>query len=324
MSAVTRYLYPLYWRLLSGYLNKRQPAASSVTLVQKLIFILPTRYGWWFLGLLLLLYLLGTNYQNNLILLLCYLLLSLFLLSIVLCYQNLQGLCLECASPGEGFAAEPVAVNLLLSSDKGDNNGHLMLTLNFVGQPQPVMLPRIGHAVSLSINAPKRGKYALPRLHISSQYPFGLWRAFSYVALAQHYWVYPAPASQANNKADLAQTQPASHHLQPAGDTLAPYRQGDSLRHLVWKRLARAPSAPVVRQHTNSPERQPNWVIVTATSGEALERALRLACRELLTLDQSGASYGLKMPAHTITQASGPAQLQRCLQALALAGNTEY
>ena len=49
----------------------------------------------------------------------------------------------------------------------------------------------------------------------------------------------------------------------------------------------------------------------TSPQEEALERALRLACRELLTLEQSGASYGLKMPAHTITQASGPAQLRQ-------------
>ena len=52
--------------------------------------------------------------------------------------------------------------------------------------------------------------------------------------------------------------------------------------------------------------------------GDALERALRQASRDLLTLEQSGVSYGLKLPALTIAQAKGPAQLQRCLQALAL------
>ena len=77
MSALTKALYPLYWRLLSRYLDKRQPAVPSITLVQKLIFILPTRYGWWFLLLIALLYLLGTNYQNNLILLQSYFLIGL-------------------------------------------------------------------------------------------------------------------------------------------------------------------------------------------------------------------------------------------------------
>ncbi|MBZ9611007.1 DUF58 domain-containing protein [Rheinheimera maricola] len=306
-------LYRYYWRFIERYLQKRQPAAAHVTLVQKLIFILPTRYGWWFLFLICLLYLLGTNYQNNLILLLSYLLLSLFLLSIVLSYQNLSGLTLHCPTAAESFAGGKVQPAISLNSDKP----HYMLQLNLLPQREEVLLAELPAAVTLSLNVSKRGRYVLPRIRVSSQYPLGLWRAWSYVALQQHFWVYPAADgdSAALQHATEDKSEPAKNE---SGDNLAAYRSGESVRHLIWKRLARDPTNPVVRQQQNSMYSEPDWVVVPALSGEALEHALRRACLQLLKLEQSGSRYGLKLPALTVPQAQGPLHLQRCLQELAL------
>jgi uncharacterized protein (DUF58 family) len=312
MSALTQHLYQRYWRVLSRYLDKRQPASDKVTLVQKLIFILPTRYGWWFMLLIILLYLLGTNYQNNLILLLCYLLLSVFLFSIALCYRNLSGLTLQCPQPGEGFAGEDIPILLALSSGKP----HLMLNLGFLGQHHAVLMTEFSSTLTLQLHASARGRFALTRLKISSQYPFGLWRAWSYVALAQHYWVYPRPDT-IQHQSEQTETDRQQQVL-PSGDVLAPYRSGDSLRHLVWKRLARDPANPVVSQQYAAPQHEASWVVVPKLSGDALERALSQACYRLLTLEQGGSQYGLKLPQLTIEQSQGSAHLQRCLQELAL------
>ncbi|WP_240224175.1 DUF58 domain-containing protein [Rheinheimera hassiensis] len=316
-------LYQRYWQLLSRYLDKRQPAADKVRLVQKLIFILPTRYGWWFVLLITLLYLLGTNYQNNLILLLCYLLLSVFLVNIVLAYQNISGLTLQCKQAAEGFAGEATTAAVNLSDDKK----HLMLNMHFVQpdntndsdtrQNETVLLSQPATTATLNLNGTKRGKYALPRIKITSQYPFGLWRAWSYIALAQHYWVYPNPDAD-KSAVNISSVDASQQAKTDAGETLSPYRAGDSVRHMVWKRLARDPANPVVRQQYFSAQAEPSWVVVPPLSGDALERALRYACRQLLQLEQSGSSYGLKLPALTLPQAKGPQHLQRCLQELAL------
>lgn len=316
-------LYQCYWQLLSRYLDKRQPAADKVKLVQKLIFILPTRYGWWFLLLIALLYLLGTNYQNNLILFLCYLLLSVFLVAIVLTYQNISGLTLQCKQAAEGFVGEKTAALINLSSD----SKHLMLTMHFVaaantndhaiGLIETVLPAPSITSATLKLSGIKRGKYAVPRIKISSQYPFGLWRTWSYIALAQDFWVYPAPQTEkaaVKHSADDTKEQAKTD----AGETLSPYRAGDSVRHMVWKRLARDPANPVVRQQHFSVQTEPDWVVVPPLSGDALEQALRFACQQLLQLEQSGSNYGLKLPSLTLPQAKGPQHLQRCLKALAL------
>lgn len=306
-------LYQRYWQFVSNYLDKRQPAGSTVTLVQKLIFILPTRYGWWFFLLIILMYLLGTNYQNNLILLLCYLLLSVFLLSITMCYLNMSGLTLSTAKPAEGFVNSDIEPEILTSSAKQ----HMMLQFSLVQHSQLINMPQLERSVRFSFTGKERGRFALPRIKISSQYPFGLWRAWSYIALDQIYWVYPTRMAQITKDNDVDIDDKPQSTVQ-SGDTLTPYRPGDSIRHMVWKRLARDPFNPVVRQQLTSPQAAPNWVVVPALTGEALERALRQACQQLLTLEQTGKRYGLQLPHQTLPQSSGSTHLQRCLQELAL------
>lgn len=306
-------LYPHYWRFIERYLNKRQSAKDNVTLVQKLIFILPTRYGWWFLFLISLLYLLGTNYQNNLILLVSYLLLSVFLLSIVLTYQNLSGLTVTCPAAAESFAGTEAQPVIHLSSGKM----HYMLQLSLMPRSNAVLLPEHTQLATLSLMTTKRGRYNLPRVKITSQYPLGLWRAWSYVALAQHYWVYPATDTASSQH--LQKDEPNNNTSgQEMGDTLTSYRSGDSVRYIVWKRLAQAPDKPVVRELQRNKQTEPEWVNVPALTGDALEYALRRACQQLLTLESRGKRYGLKLPGHTVPQAQGPLHLQRCLQELAL------
>lgn len=309
--AIKQRLYQRYWHWLGRYLDKKQPRSDSVTLSQKLIFILPSRYGCWFMLLIALLYLLGTNYQNNLILLVSYLLLSIFLLCIVLCYQNLAGLSISCKAPAELFAGE----NGVISIQLGQNKNHVMLQLNFL-QQDIVSVNQSAETLSLPLKATKRGQYTLPRIKIKSYYPFGLWRSWSYVALQQHYWVYPQPVN-AEHKQLLASSA-ATGTPEPAEHSIDAYRSGDNLRYLLWKRLARDPYNPVIRREQHNPVAEPDWVEVPACSGDALERELSIACWRLMALEQSGRQYGLKLNANTITQSQGAQHLQRCLQALAL------
>lgn len=74
MSAIK--LRQLLQQRFDRWLAQRQPASLNVSLNQGVIYILPSRFGYWFIFLILLLYLLGTNYQNNLILLTSFVLLS--------------------------------------------------------------------------------------------------------------------------------------------------------------------------------------------------------------------------------------------------------
>ena len=73
-----------FWqRRAARWLARRIPPASRLTLGYRNLFILPSRLGYQYLLLLGALFVLGTNYQNNLVLALAYLLLSLFITTLI-------------------------------------------------------------------------------------------------------------------------------------------------------------------------------------------------------------------------------------------------
>ena len=73
------------------WLRERIPPTSHITLSQKNIFIFPTRTGFVFAGLLVLLILGAINYQASLVYAMAFLLGSLFLVTILYTFRNLSG-----------------------------------------------------------------------------------------------------------------------------------------------------------------------------------------------------------------------------------------
>lgn len=299
-----------------AYLARSQPAQPSVCLTQKRIYILPSRLGLWFALLVLILYLLGTNYQNNLILLSSFMLLSLLLLTMLLAFYNLYQLELSVVADAETFADQPAALPLQLNSANCQ-----MLQLGLQGQRLQQLVPVISGQQAFALQLPQlsRGCYELPRLKLSSQFPFGLFNCWSYPALSAQLWVYPAalaPTGQQNIDEDpdhQGQTQPLE-----GSEWLKPYQAGDQPRRILWKKLATNPQQPIVRQQQDGNTVNEQWVKVPNASGAALELALQHACYRLQQLEGAGSRYGLLLPDKTLALGQGTQHLQRCLQELAL------
>ena len=98
------------------WLARRIPAASSVTLNQRRIFIIPSATGGAFAVVLLLMLLAAINYQNSLAYGLTFLLISLFIIAILHTYRNLAGLTLRAVGANPVFAGEQVRFRLRLES----------------------------------------------------------------------------------------------------------------------------------------------------------------------------------------------------------------
>jgi len=290
---------------LLRWLARRQPAVASLTLRHRFLLVLPSRYGLAFSGLILLLYILGTNYQNNLVLLLSFMLLSLLLLCIVLSYRNLAGLTLLAGPPVATFAGQQL--QLIVSLQHWQHRQSLQFELgNWQCQQQQGWL-QLQHLPT------QRGLYQLPRLKLSSVHPFGLVRCWCYLALQQQYWVYPTPLPHSQTPAPLSSNPDQSwSHLQP-------YAQGDKLQRIDWKKLARQPTQPVVKVYQSEQAPPPQLCLVLPPlEGAALELKLQQLTRQILDLSAAGQSYSLQLPDALIKYGSGPEQQQRCLQALAL------
>lgn len=300
----------------SRWLDKRQPSAERATLHQGVIYILPSRFGCWFLLLIALLYLLGTNYQNNLILLVSFILLSIMLGAMLLAFFNVNQLQLTVANDSETFADKAGQLALVLQKNQAQ-----MLYLGLRGQRlrQGLSLLQGESRFNLDLPLLSRGCYPLPRLVICSDYPLGLFRVWSYPALKAQIWVYPTPENAPSQLAEetvLNAQQPDLLDELPA--EVKAYQAGDNTNRILWKKLATMPQHPVVRQQNVASAPMPEWVIIPAVQGVALELLLRQACQTLLSLEQQGTCYGLQTPLERLAPATGSTHLKRCLQALAL------
>lgn len=289
------------------WLDKRQPASAEVKLRQHLLFVFPTAYGGWFVLLIALLYLFGSNYQNNLILLCAYLLFSLFCFCIIAAFVNLHRLTIKAGPAPYGYAGTEFTLPLSLSGAQhrkmlrwsGDDFAELFF------ETLPEELP-------LGLHPQQRGFYQLKRFTLQSCYPFGLIRCWTHIQLQQFYWIYPEPAGLQQSVSASAASQ------QEYPDQLVPYQMGDPVSAIDWKRLAKTPWQPVIRHYSSSNEpAKPNRLVVN-TTGVALEQQLCEFCTLLHQFEQQGQSYSLSTPTTEIGPDHGQFHLHRCLQALTL------
>lgn len=304
-------------QLFERYLNRTQPPASQVTLQQNRIYILPSRLGCWFGLLIVLLYLLGTNYQNNLILITAFMLISLFLVTMLQSFYNLYRLHVKIVADAECFAGQDAFIEITLNSEAAQ-----MLQLGFFKHKGDYLAPLVKAETHLALPLPalSRGCYELPRLKIASHYPFGLFRCWSYPALQAKIWIYPTPLQTQHIKQPVndSMNRPASALAMPEADWLKNYQTGDLPARILWKKLAANPNMTVVRYAPPTATEHEQWIQVPSLTGIALETALCEATAKLISLEKAGQAYGMILPNQTIAPARGAAHYQRCLQELAL------
>ncbi len=304
MSDLTQPVKKWFHARMMAWLDKRQPPVDSIILNQKILFVFPTSFGFSVLALVVLLYILGTNYQNNLILLLGYLLLSLVLLSIGLAFRNLAGLQLKAGSAQSGFVGDKItiAVNVTAHAQR------LAISAGF----SPELSVKLSEGqLELPLQLHRRGYFQLPRIKLESCHPFGLIRCWCYVGLNQHYWAYPTPISQLKTTVQGQGQQTGDL----AWDHLASYVAGDPIKNIDWKKLARTPQQPVVKHYLPENLSSEHWLKLGAGP---LETELSRLSAEALHYEALAEPYGLELGNVVIQPNMGPAHQHQVLRALAL------
>lgn len=292
---------------LQGWLAKRQPPGNPVILQHSYMFVLPTAFGISVLVLLVLLYVLGTNYQNNLILLLAYALSVLWLSCILLVFFQLHGRWLSGPAELACFAGEQTSVVLSLTGRQ--LNGLLFARW---WQPDSSWQPCGDQTLALPLTPVKRGRYLLPRVAIATEHPFGLLRCWVYLQLNSWLWVYPAPAL-ATASAAPALPQTDSNDEWTGLKTWTP---GHSMRQINWKRFARDGQLRCNLFGTTAPE-QELWLTLNPRAGNFEAQLSDLTAR-VLQAQQQHLSFGVRLPTSVLGPGQGDSFVTKVLQALAL------
>jgi uncharacterized protein (DUF58 family) len=159
-------------------------------------------------------------------------------------------------------------------------------------------------------------------LRIETQWPLGIFRAWSYAFFDQRALVYPAPEADAPPLPVAGEGAGEGVAIATGRDDFAglrPFQSGDSPRHVAWKASSREDALLVkVFQGEAALSLWLNWDDLPASM--PVEARLSRLTAWLLAAYAGGLAFGLDLPGSKLHPASGDAHRDACLAALATYG----
>ena len=321
---------------LSRWFASRAPKSDSTTLNLRNVYIFFSREGMLFAVLLIITFIAGINYGNNLVLGLCFYLISIWLISFHVTFAHISGLKVHLLEVTMAEVGDPVWVTLQLRSESRQPRRQLLFGFealdnklkSSVDISSSVLVTRLQgeQIIRLPVQTNARGQFELPRLRIKTVYPLGIMKAWSYVYFARTAWVYPKP------EAFDWETQYAIASLEdlPIGgqyrqgqddfERLDNYIEGESLARVSWGHVARGQG--MLTKHFADPvghEQTLDYADMPATQHE---QKLSQLAYGAMTLGQLGVPFTMCLPndaSFATTMGDGDEFAQDCLLRLAKA-----
>lgn len=304
------------------WLDRRIPRQREVTLNQRRIFIFLSGQGLVTVFILLALFVAGINYGNNLLLGLSFFLASVFVVAIHHTYANLSGLRITALAAEPAFAGAEAAFRLRLDDSRGRRHDSLLLQW----ETASVRLPGLEsvHELTLWLPTHERGWRRPGRLKLSSTYPLGWLRAWTWLDLDLAALVYPQPEACAEPPlGGIAGSEGRQRQARGQEDFqgLRRFVPGDAQTHIAWAQLARGRG--LLTKHYAGEQQGRALLDWEALAGLPLETRLSRLCWWVEQLAAQEQAFGLRLPGLELAPATGAAQRAACLRALALFGRPE-
>ncbi len=310
-------------------LREREP--GEIWLSQRRVFILPSRAGIGFGFLLLVLFIGAINYNLGLGFALTFFGAGCALVDMYLTTKNLAGLHLAPGRAQPVFAGEEARFELnLINRSKRDRFAvhidflHLKTARHMVdvaaGNSTQVLLGAI---------ASRRGWLETPRVRLSASFPLGLFRSWCYWQPENKVLIYPLPEPDGPPLplSGGGSGEPGGGH---AGEEdfagIRSYQNGDPMRRLAWRQIARLD--PADGGHLLSKHFEGGAAAGLALDFAALPQHLELEHKLsrltgwILNAEQRELPYSMQLGSQYFPAALGAAHRAACLQALALYGTT--
>lgn len=312
---------PAVSKVFRGWLSRRRGSPErEILLVQRRIYILPTRFGVLFAVVLLLMLTGSINYALSLGYVLTFLLAALAVSAVLHTFRNLAGLRFTALRTPAVFAGDIAQFRICIDNTAMAERCSLALVRNrreiaFIDVPAEARV-----ITAAPVTAQRRGLLRPEALTIATRFPLGLFRAWACINLDTECIVYPRPApagvplppQQAGGAGSAGQARGTDDF-----SGLRSYLAGDSPRHVAWKAAARG-QALLTKQFLGEADGE-LWLRADALSADlGLEDRLSRLSRWVLDAHTAGVRYGLELPGVLIPPNCGGLHRTRCLEALAL------
>lgn len=295
---------------------------APLRLGQRRIFIIPNRGGLLFAMALIVMLIGAINYTLALGHALVFLLAGLGLSGMMHTFRNLHGLIITPGRCEPVFAGDLAHFNLTLGNERVTPR----LALELAASNDHAVITEITAQSSTQLAIPlptlQRGWLELPKIRLSTQYPLGLFTAWSYLQPAMRCLVYPQPLTTPL-PLPVASSDSGEQRGDGGQDDFAGFRDrqpADSPRHIAWKASARNDHQRPLLVKLFAGGAQMELILAWSMTDAALDNETRIAILTgwVLAAEEADLSYGLDLPGSHLAPDHGAIHLRRSLELLAL------
>jgi uncharacterized protein (DUF58 family) len=310
--------------------DTRAPEPGAIVLGHRRVYIVPSRLGFFFAAVVVILLVGSINYALSLGFALTFLLAGAGIAGMVQTVRNLARLTLRAARAEPVFAGEAARFRLVLGNAGDYDRPEILVAHRDSGAQCRIDVGAASSAEAvLAVPAQRRGWLPLGRVMLETRFPLGLFRAWSNVAPEARCLVYPRPEPGAlPPPAPSASAGGARAQAQGSDDFsgLRAYQVTDSPRHVAWKSAARsdaalAPGEGMLTKQFAGEAAARLWLDYGALPAAlGVEARLSRLAGWVLAAERGNALYGLRLPGLELAPGRGDAHRAACLEALALFG----
>jgi uncharacterized protein (DUF58 family) len=298
------------------FINRRGRENLPVKLHWRRLYVLPSKPGLFFFLIVSTMMLAGLNFNNNMSLMLVFLLFGMGQVILYKTFLNLKDVEINQVNAAPVFLGEDISLKIQLNAQRpqyqialSSNNGEAVDNLD-KGSGQ----------WNLRIESEHRGYQILPRIKILTRYPLGLATVWAYCQPRASALVYPrpeqpCPAFPLHGGMDGPETSVIQGDEM---DDLRSYQSGDPIRDIAWKKSAQGQGTFVKKYHLKQgKELCFDYSQLNLTDIEA--RLSRLAAW-VVEAEHQALIYQLILPQFDSGPGRGERHYHDCLTALALFG----
>ncbi|MEM9305458.1 MAG: DUF58 domain-containing protein [Pseudomonadota bacterium] len=307
----------LGFRVMSTFQRRKRPEALPIVLTSKRVYVFPTKFGVFF-GFFTLMMIAGAlNYNNNMALMLTFLIGGFALLMPLYTVRNLVDLQITQVNAHPVHAGELATFTLTVMNDHSKPRA-VIWTDSEDGDPMVTDVPGAGSvAFQTRQQTTTRGWMPMRRTRVFTRYPVGVFFSWCWLEPDARCLVYPRPEAIAPplpRGGDRGTGRPERR-----GDEewhgLREYQPGDPSRWIAWKVAARTDQMTTKTFAQHQSERIA--LRFDDTRGLAIEERLSRLTRWALDAHEARLEYTLELPAESIGPGRGSEHLHRCLRSLA-------
>jgi uncharacterized protein (DUF58 family) len=282
------------------------------------IFILPTKPGIFYAFVTLLMLIASLNFNNNLGLMMTFLLFGIAQVAMYKVFFNLKDLTIDHITTKPVFAGETAIFSLQLKSSevKFDICVHQENYKSILAELPIDSL----EALEYKEHTDERGWLKIERLKISTSYPFGLFYAWIWTNLDASCLVYPKIEKSPPPLPTHAQGDGETFEIKPGEEFhgLKPFQSGDSMRLIAWKRTAQKDE--LISKEFQQIHGQKLLLDYSQIYLSDVEKKLSRLTAWCLIAYQQHIDYCLRLPDFDSGFSCTPNHHLACLKALALFG----